>query len=149
MTPQRRRRTTAVAEPPRTHAPRRVLLDTHVWLWWVVGDERLGKHARATIQHSGDVRLSIASVWEIAIKRQMGRLTLPDDFDLARGLDHDGFALLPIAIHHTEVLVGLPRVHRDPFDRMLIAQAHAEDLSIVTADATIAKYGIPVVDALR
>ena len=149
---KRQGRSRAVAESAPAsgaYGPRRVLLDTHVWLWWIVSDRRLGKRARGLIQHAGDARLSIASMWEIAIKRQTGKLTLHEDLDLSEGVERDGLVLLPITVAHIEAFRALPRLSRDPFDRMLVAQSQVEGLTIVTADDTIATYDVPAIDARR
>ena len=86
-------------------------------------------------------------MWEIAIKTAIGKLVLPDDVSIARELEEDGFAPLAISVAHAEAVRGLPPVHRDPFDRLLVAQAKLEDLTIVTADDVLARYGVAVTNA--
>ncbi len=127
--------------------PRRLLLDTHVWLWWQADDIRLGAATRRTIRGAGEVRLSAASAWEIAMKRAIGKLTLPRNADVQTELDRDGFVALPVEIAHTEVLRDLPALHRDPFDRLLVAQALAEGRTLVTGDPALERYGAMVMDA--
>ncbi len=130
-------------------APRRLLLDTHAWLWWQMDDPRLGAAARRAIAGAVEVRLSAASVWEMAIKAGLGKLTLPKDAAIHEELLNDGFLPLPVDIAHSDLVRALPPLHRDPFDRMLIAQALAEGLTVVTADAGLAAYEVGVLDATR
>lgn len=132
------------AAPPVT---RRLLLDTHVWLWWQSDDARLGPVARDTIASAPEVRLSAASVWEIAIKSALGKLRLPRGADIAREVERDGFVPLAIEIEHAAAVRTLPPHHRDPFDRMLVAQARTEGLTLVTADPELARYGLALFDA--
>ena len=122
----------------------RLLLDTHALLWWLDDDPRLGVTARESIQDCGAAFVSAASLWEIAIKVGIGKL----DADLAAIIDELGpneFELLPIQPRHVLAVVTLPRHHRDPFDRMLIAQARCEGLRVVTGDRRFGVYGIDVV----
>ena len=122
----------------------RLLLDTHALLWWLDDDPRLGPAARRCIRESEAALVSAATLWEIAIKVGVGKL----EADLAAIIDElapNAFALLPIQPRHTLALAALPRHHRDPFDRMLIAQARCEALSLVTADRRFALYGVDVV----
>jgi PIN domain nuclease of toxin-antitoxin system len=137
----------AVAEVAPRFGARRILLDTHVWLWWQSRDARLGPAARVLIKNADEVRLSAASVWEIAIKVSIGKLRIPDDADFARELERDGFRELAISIGHTDAVRRLPPIHRDPFDRVLVAQAQIEGLTIVTADDALGRYGVSIVDA--
>lgn len=143
----RRNKPARVAESAIPYAARRVLLDTHVWIWWYAGDDRLGRRARTLIKRASDVRVSAASVWEMAIKRSLGKLAFDSPLDLAAEIERDGFAELPISMAHAEAILTLPLVHRDPFDRMLIAQAQTEGLAIVTADDALAAYDVPIIDA--
>jgi PIN domain nuclease of toxin-antitoxin system len=137
-----------VAETPASaYAAQRLLLDTHVWLWWQSGSRRLGYRARAAIASSADVCLSAVSAWEIAIKSSIGKLTPPLNANIREQLDRDGFRELPMTIAHAEAVRGLPAGHHDPFDRLLIAQAHVEGLTIVTADALFKRYGVAILDA--
>lgn len=149
MTPARRRRmrSFAAAAPAAELGLRRLLLDTHVWLWWQAGDARLGTQTRHLIQRASEVRLSAASAWEIAIKCAIGKLTLPVDADIATEIAHSGFLSLPVELAHAEDVRRLPLLHRDPFDRLLVSQARVEGLTLVTADAQLAAYGIIVADA--
>lgn len=125
---------------------KRLLLDTHVLLWWLADDPVLGAAARAHIADSrNEVFVSAASTWEISIKRTKGLLQAPDNLDTA--VEDEGFSKLPISLFHGESAGALPEIHRDPFDRMLIAQAQAEGLELITSDSEIPKYGIRVLDA--
>ena len=120
---------------------KRLLLDTHVFLWWLTDDARLGVQARkAILDERNEVYVSAASGWEISIKRAMGKLQAPDNLDAM--VDEAGFTHLPITFFHGEQAGSLPMYHRDPFDRMLVAQAQAEGLTIVTNDKAISAYGV-------
>lgn len=114
-------------------------------LWWVSGElERIGTGARQAIT-DGDspVLVSAVVIWEIAIKRRLGKLEAPPD--LLEQLERAGVDLLPIAPRHTDLAGTLPMHHRDPFDRLLIAQAEIESLGLVTADQDLDRYGVDVV----
>jgi PIN domain nuclease of toxin-antitoxin system len=114
-----------------------------VLLWWLADAPDLPAAARSAIaapEHRCIV--SAASAWEIAIKRALGKLDAPDD--LRRTLLLSGFEELPITIDHATVAGGLPRLHDDPFDRMLVAQALVEELTVLTVDPRFAAYGVPV-----
>jgi PIN domain nuclease of toxin-antitoxin system len=124
-------------------------LDTHVWLWWAGVEKRLGRSALALIKSADEVRFSVASAWEINIKRGLGKLALPPNLHLARELERDGFIELAISVAHAEGVLALPKVHSDPFDRMLVVQAQIEGLAIVTADEVIGRYDVAVIDARR
>ncbi len=127
---------------------RRLLLDTHTLLWWLADAPALGPASRALIAEPGNVVfVSAASIWEIAIKRALGKLSAPEGLDAI--LEEQGFEALPIEVFHAEQAGILPRHHRDPFDRMLIAQAQAEGLALVSADPQMAAYGIRVLDPGR
>ena len=139
--------TRAVAEAAAAYAPRRLLLDTHTWLWWYTGDRRLGRAARTLIRQSDDVRFSAASAWEISIKRAIGKLVFHGVTNIALEVERDGFVTLPVSIAHADEVHRHPALHRDPFDRLLVAQARLEGLAIVTADEVISRYGVAVVDA--
>jgi PIN domain nuclease of toxin-antitoxin system len=124
----------------------RVLLDTHALLWWLGDDARLSDSAAAAIEDGGSVAMvSAASIWEIEIKRAKGVLTAPDD--LLDQLDAARFEPLPITHSHAREAARLPRHHNDPFDRMLIAQAAAEQATLITSDGTIPRYGVDVLSA--
>lgn len=117
----------------------RLLLDTHALLWWLA-DEGLTAQARDAIADPANlVLVSAATAWEISIKKALGKLAAPDDLEYQ--MDVGGFAPLPISIAHAVTAGQLPRHHEDPFDRMLIAQAFAEELTIVTRDKRFEDYG--------
>lgn len=120
-----------------------VLLDTHAFLWWTQDDERLTLAARQAIADS-DCYLSLASCWEVAIKVSLGRLQFdrPVALFFTEQLPANGISLLPIEFRHVMAVASLPFHHRDPFDRLLAAQAAAEKLSIVSADAVFDAYGV-------
>jgi len=119
----------------------KLLLDTHVLLWWLADDRRLGARHRALIADAANIVLvSSMTVAEIAIKTSLGKLEAPDD--LLPTLEAGGFDELAFESRHAEVLRTLPWHHRDPFDRMLIAQAIAEQLTVLTADPHFAAYGV-------
>jgi PIN domain nuclease of toxin-antitoxin system len=122
-----------------------LLLDTHALLWWLAGDETLSEAARRAIADpTNAVFVSAASAWEIATKRRLGRL--PDVAAIVADLDGlirgQGFAGLPISIRHGQVAGALPGPHRDPFDRMLIAQAMLEGLVLVSNEQPFDAHGI-------
>ena len=127
----------------------RVLLDTHALLWWAsAGGSRLPPRAREIIESAASVVLvSAASVYEIAIKTSLGRLGLPGPADVyvPALLRKHGFGVLPIDAAHAVRAGSLPLIHRDPWDRLLVAQAQLEDLPIVTADPAIGRYDVEVV----
>ena len=125
----------------------RLLLDTHAMHWYVEDDPQLSGPARTSIQDaSNEILISPASYWEIAIKVSIGkwRLNRPYEEFIDIGLNRYGFQILPILPMHTARLVGLPFPpgHKDPFDRLLVAQAMAESISIVSADAALDVYGV-------
>ncbi len=119
----------------------RFLVDTHALLWWLTDDPALSAAARDAIADPADEPLvSSASVWEIAIKRALGKLTAPDD--LMEQISDSGFASLPVAAVHAWRVRDLPLHHGDPFDRILVAQALVERLPIVTSDARFGDYDV-------
>jgi PIN domain nuclease of toxin-antitoxin system len=121
-----------------------LLLDTHAALWWLTDDARMGGNAATHLVDGGNtVLLSAAVVWEVAIKSSLGKLEAPPAF--AETLVDGGALPLAIAIEHAARVADLPWHHRDPFDRMLVAQALVEGAGIVTHDQKIAEYGVPVV----
>lgn len=129
-----------------------LLLDTHVLLWGLENSPRLGAQARARITDaSNTVWVSTASAWEIAIKVKAGRLELsePPEVCVPRELERAEFVPLPVALDHALGVGALPPDHADPFDRLLIAQAVAEGLTIVTADRAFAAYNVPMLAAER
>ncbi len=124
----------------------RWLLDTHVLLWALGQPERLPDDIRAALRDPGlDVRFSAASIWEIAIKSSLGRADFIYDPELVRAAAVEtGFAELPVLAVHAAAVAHLPSIHRDPFDRLLIAQAQVEPCVLVTHDETLAAYPVQV-----
>lgn len=123
----------------------RLLLDTHAFLWWVEGGERLPRKARSAIASGrNECFVSVASGWEIAIKVSLGKLRIDGAIDrfLPEQLAVNGFQPLPIDLKHAARVARLPFLHRDPFDRLLVAQALQEELAVVTADPVFARYGV-------
>jgi len=122
---------------------KRLLLDTEVLIWWDANDARLGTETRALIQNAGDVYVSVASVWEISIKAALGKLRTsrrPSD-----AVSDANFEMLPVTFEHAEAVLTLPPHHRDPFDRLLIAQAQLEALVVMTSDTHFSAYAVDVV----
>lgn len=124
----------------------RILLDTHAIVWWATGDKRLSRRARVAIADPNtEVFISIASAWEIQIKATLQKITLSESVDaLYRSLiiDQD-FRMIGIELKDIDHLSKLPRHHRDPFDRMLVAQALRGDFTLVTKDHVVSSYGTP------
>ncbi|MGD8957997.1 MAG: type II toxin-antitoxin system VapC family toxin [Chromatiaceae bacterium] len=124
----------------------RLLLDTHSLLWALGEPALLSQKAREALNaRENIVYVSVVSLWECAIKASLGKLRLPGDFFEA--LAPAGFEWLPIALPHLNAYVELPMHHRDPFDRMLVAQALHEQLALVTRDQAIRRYAVPVISA--
>jgi len=120
----------------------RLLLDTHVLLWWLADDRKLSKNARAIIANpDNDVLVSSASLWEISIKAALRRLEVELDV-LDKAIARNGFRALPIGFRHALTAGRLPLVHRDPFDRMLVAQASVDELRLVSHDRVFERYGL-------
>lgn len=119
-----------------------LLLDTHVLIWWRSAPERLPDDLKEEVATSPVVLVSVASVWEAAIKLALGRLQLPES--LSAGVRRSGFDDLPITSAHAEHAAQLPRHHTDPFDRLLVAQAQLEGLELVTHDRVLTQYDVPV-----
>ena len=120
---------------------RRLLLDTHAFVWWLFDVSKLAEGARAAIADPrNEVFVSAVTGWEVAVKRAKGHMAAPDN--LTAMVDEKGFTHLPLTFHHAEQAGSLPRHHKDPFDRFLIAQAQAEGLVLVTRDARIPLYGV-------
>jgi PIN domain nuclease of toxin-antitoxin system len=118
----------------------RILLDTHVVLWWLNDDAALGAKSRCLIgDPSNTIFLSSVSTWEIWLKKSLGKLELPDEFD--KWLSKEEFEPLPLTDAHTRVVADLPWHHRDPFDRMLVAQAMVSGLTLLTSDERLTAYG--------
>jgi PIN domain nuclease of toxin-antitoxin system len=125
----------------------RCLLDTHVLLWWIDDDPKLGQAPRAIITDPGnEITVSAATLWEAAIKRALGKLRFETPV-LLDTLRRGGMRVVPIGAEHALAAGDLPRHHDDPFDRMLIAQAMAEGLTIVTHDASLRAYPVAIIDA--
>jgi PIN domain nuclease of toxin-antitoxin system len=119
----------------------RILLDTHFVLWWMANDPLLGEQARVAIAAPENlIFCSAASVWEVRIKQSIGKLTLPARF--AEVLAEQPFESLAITAEHANALADLPLLHRDPFDRLLIAQARHERLTLLTRDEIIERYDV-------
>lgn len=121
----------------------RILLDTHVLLWALAGDDRLAPRSVDLVADGRNiVCVSAASVWEIAIKRSLGKLRAPDDTIAA--IDAASFRRLPIGFEHADAVAKLPNLHRDPFDRLLVAQASVEGLALMTHDPMVQQYDVDV-----
>lgn len=120
----------------------RLLLDTHVFLWWWSDDRKLKRGARQVIERADSVSISTASTWEMAIKQSLGRLRFDGRFEDA--IVACSFNELPIRSVHTEAIRVLPLHHTDPFDRMLIAQSLVEGLTLVSHDRRLEPYGAPI-----
>ena len=120
-------------------------LDTHAFLWFIDGSARLSPQARELIEDQGNAKLvSVASLWEMAIKISLGRLHLAQPFEelIPAQMRINGFGLLPLRIPHIAKVVALPFHHRDPFDRLIVGQCLAENLSLVSVDSAFDKYSI-------
>jgi PIN domain nuclease of toxin-antitoxin system len=122
-----------------------ILLDTHVAIWWREDNPRLGQEARHLIATSGVVFVSAVSAWEVSLKVALGKLRIPGSFE--RMVEDAGFDKLPLTFRHAEAIATLPAHHRDPFDRMLVAQAQVERLTLLTADRQLQVYEIDIVMA--
>jgi PIN domain nuclease of toxin-antitoxin system len=125
----------------------KAILDTHAFLWALAGDARMSRHARDIFAGPADLSLSVASIWEIVIKVQSGKLNFPRPavpYVLSK-LAENRIGFLPITIDHLLALERLPMHHRDPFDRILIAQSLEEKLPIVTSDPWFARYPVRVI----
>lgn len=125
----------------------RALLDTHVWLWMLAAPERLGSVRPLVEDARSELLLSAASVWEIAIKAAAERLVLPEPAErfVPDRMRRTGVVPVPIEAAHALTAAALPPLHRDPFDRLLIAQARALGVPLVTADAQVMRYDVPIV----
>jgi PIN domain nuclease of toxin-antitoxin system len=124
---------------------KRLLLDTEVFIWWDADDRRLGARTRATIRETPEVYVSAASAWEIGIKVALGKLRTARQ--PSRALVDAGFSELPVTFEHAEALDRLPPYHADPFDRLILAAASVEGLTIVTSDRLFHLYNLPLLDA--
>lgn len=124
----------------------RLLLDAHSLLWWATDPRKLSNQAREAIEApTNDVLVSVAGIWELYLKASKGKLRLPADLE-AR-ICADGISILPIRFSHAKRVAELPWNHRDPFDRMIVAQALAEGLTVVTRDEDIRRYDVPILPA--
>lgn len=122
-----------------------LLLDTHTLLWFVLGDAQLSATARQLIEGAANIKfISPAVYWEIAIKISIGKYALNEPYEtfMDRAIRQNGFFILPIEPRHTALLINMPFHHRDPFDRLMIAQAMVEDLAIVSADEAFDAYSV-------
>jgi PIN domain nuclease of toxin-antitoxin system len=117
----------------------RILLDTHIFLWLVTDDRKAKKSLRTQIEAATEVYVSAATVWEVAIKHALGKLD-GDPVALHQAIDTFGFRELPITGEHTLAVAKLPPIHKDPFDRLLVAQAITEPLTLLTADNLLCRY---------
>ena len=122
-----------------------LLLDTHVVLWWLADDPALPDEIKDRLDHEPDVRVSAATIWEIAIKQALGKIAAPED--LPERVRDSGFRELPIRFAHAMAAGRLPQIHRDPFDRMLVAQARCEGLTLVTRDHHCQQYDVAILRA--
>ena len=124
----------------------KLLLDTHTFLWWLSSPNLLSQSAKLAIADpANEVCVSVITLWEIAIKRAIGKLQAP--VDLQSDVARVGFQLLSLTVNHVVATERLPMYHRDPFDRMLIAQAQLEGATLVTRDPLISQYGVPLIVA--
>ena len=120
-----------------------ILLDTHTLLWFLSDDPMLPEATKELVGTSENVYVSIATFWEMAIKNSIGRLMLADPISrIAEICEENRITILPIKALHLDILRKLPRIHKDPFDRLLICQAKAEGMALVTVDENIAKYDV-------
>jgi len=123
----------------------RLLVDSHVALWWLDGHDALGPRSRDRIERADEVYFSAVTPWELGIKRSLGKISFPDG--LSAALTDAGLLPLGISVGDAEAAADLPLHHRDPFDRMLVAQAQLRVLQILSADLALAAYDIDVIDA--
>jgi PIN domain nuclease of toxin-antitoxin system len=122
-----------------------LLLDTHVVLWWLADDPTLADGIKVRLDHEPDVYVSAATIWEVAIKQAIGKL--PEPARLPERIQESGFRPLPIGADHAIVAARLPMIHRDPFDRILVAQAQVEELTLVTRDENCRRYDVDILSA--
>jgi PIN domain nuclease of toxin-antitoxin system len=122
-----------------------LLLDTHIVLWWLADDPELSEEIKDRLDREPDARVSAATIWEIAIKQALGKITAPAD--LPERVRDSGFRELPVDFAHAIAAGRLPPIHRDPFDRMLVAQARCEGLTLVTRDAYCQQYEVAILQA--
>jgi PIN domain nuclease of toxin-antitoxin system len=122
-----------------------LLLDTHVVLWWLADEPELSDEIKDRLDHEPDVHVSAVTIWEIAIKQGLGKIMAPPD--LPERVRDSGFRELPVGFAHAIAAGRLPPIHKDPFDRMLVAQARCEGLTLVTRDPYCQQYGVAVLQA--
>lgn len=145
MTRRRSRPRRVAGRPPVAYGGRPLLLDTHALLWWIAGDQRLSRAARQAIaDESATVFVSAASAWEVATKVRLGKLSDPRGLAdaLASHVAAQGFRELPITLEQGRRAGRLPGLHKDPFDRMLIAQAQTDGLAVVSNETVFDAYGV-------
>jgi len=126
----------------------RLLLDTSAFLWWITDSDRLSRRAREVLASGlNEIFFSAVSAWEIAVKAGLGRIRLPDDPErfIPEQLTANAFQILPLHMRHALRVFALPNYHRDPFDRMLVAQAQSEGLALLSGDAQFGRYSVEVV----
>ena len=126
----------------------RVLLDTHTFLWWIANNNQLSNTSRNVIgDNQNELFLSVASCWEMAIKARLGKLKLPGNLEqfIAEQLQQNAITGLPIQMSHALHVYTLPPLHRDPFDRLLVAQSQLENMPILTIDPQIGRYDVEVI----
>jgi PIN domain nuclease of toxin-antitoxin system len=124
------------------------LLDTHAFLWFVSEDNRLSSKAQSLIKNSrNEIYFSAVSAWEMSIKIRLGRLSIEEELEpfIIKQLSENNFSTLSITIFHSIYTSKLPEIHKDPFDRMIIAQSKVENMSLISKDKNIKKYKVPVV----
>jgi PIN domain nuclease of toxin-antitoxin system len=122
----------------------KLLLDTHAFLWFIDDSPRLSAQAKALLESDVELLISAASLWEIAIKSSLGKLALSQPYEtfIPQQLEHNSIEILPIVLEHISAVATLPFHHRDPFDRLLLAQAMVEQLPVVSADTVFDMYAI-------
>jgi PIN domain nuclease of toxin-antitoxin system len=122
----------------------RLLLDAHAFLWWLTGSRALSTSARQAVADPGnEVLIGIGTLWELTIKRSLRKLNFPHDLETV--VRDEGFAVIGITLAHLRMLETLPHVHRDPFDRLLIAQSLADHVPIITGDRAFGAYGTTLI----
>ncbi len=122
-----------------------LLLDTHVVLWWLTDDPTLSEEIKTRLDHEPDIWVSAATIWEVSIKQAIGKLAEPAE--LPERIRSSGFRELSISFDHAIAAGRLPPLHRDPFDRMLVAQARCDDLTLVTRDPRCQQYDVAILPA--
>ena len=125
----------------------KLLLDTHAFLWFAAGDRRLGRGARQAMEHAeAELHISVASIWELAIKSSLGRLTLPAPIDqYAAEKIEEGYRMQAVDWSHAAAVERLAAIHRDPFARLIAVQALAEKMTLVTRDKVFRRYGVQTI----